>query len=80
MKKQKMEMDIINSHCAGIDIGSKSHFVAIGQELTDVKEFGVYADDLIAISLHLKQHGITSVAMESTGSYWQKPVCGTYKT
>lgn len=71
MKKQKMEMDIINSHCAGIDIGSKSHFVAIGQELTDVKEFGVYADDLTAISLHLKNHGITSVAMESTGNYWQ---------
>ena len=22
MKKQKMEMDIINSHCAGNDIGS----------------------------------------------------------
>ncbi|MBK8848427.1 MAG: IS110 family transposase [Bacteroidetes bacterium] len=71
MKKQKMEMDIINQHCAGIDIGSKSHFVAIGQELTDVKEFGVYADDLTAICMHLKQHGITSVAMESTGNYWQ---------
>ena len=42
MKRQKMEMDIINPLCAGIDIGSKSHFVAIGQELTDVKEFGVY--------------------------------------
>lgn len=64
-------MDIINAHCAGIDIGSKSHFVAIGQQLTDVKEFGVYADDLTAISLHLKQHGIASVAMESTGNYWQ---------
>lgn len=71
MKKQKMEMDIINPQCAGIDIGSRSHFVAIGQQLTDVKEFGVYADDLTAVSLHLKQHGITSVAMESTGSYWQ---------
>ena len=64
-------MDIINSDCAGIDIGSRSHYVAIGQQLTDVKEFGVYADDLSAISLHLKQHGITAVAMESTGSYWQ---------
>lgn len=71
MKRQKMEMDIINPLCAGIDIGSKSHFVAIGQELTDVKEFGVYADDLSAISVHLKKHSITSVAMESTGNYWQ---------
>lgn len=67
----KMEMDIINLHCAGIDIGSKSHYVAVGQAVEDVKEFGVYADDLIQICQHLHQHNITSVAMESTGSYWQ---------
>lgn len=66
-----MELDIINFHCAGIDIGSKSHFVAIGQDLNDVKEFGVYAEDLEAICTWLKESGITSVAMESTGSYWQ---------
>ncbi len=66
-----MELDIINPNCAGIDVGSKSHFVAVGQALEDVKEFGVYADDLTAICLHLKEYGITSVAMESTGNYWQ---------
>ena len=71
MTNKKMEWDVVNQHCAGIDIGSRSHFVAVGQALDDVKEFGVYADDLTDISLHLKQHGITSVAMESTGSYWQ---------
>lgn len=31
----------------------------------------MWADDLKEICLHLKHHGITSVAMESTGSYWQ---------
>lgn len=67
----KMEMDIINTHCAGIDIGSRSHFVAVGQSLQDVKEFGVYAEDLTGICVHLKDHDINSVAMESTGSYWQ---------
>lgn len=67
----KMEMDIINPHCAGIDIGSRSHFVAIGQDETDVQEFGVYAEDLESICTHLKQHSITHVAMESTGCYWQ---------
>jgi transposase len=66
-----MEMEIINPNCAGIDIGSKSHFVAIGQALDHVREFGVYADDLTAICLWLKESGVTSVAMESTGSYWQ---------
>lgn len=71
MEKKNVKMQIINPHCAGIDIGSRSHFVAVGQELSDVKEFGVYADDLVAICEHLKENGITSVAMESTGSYWQ---------
>jgi transposase len=71
MAKKKIEMDIINPHCAGIDIGSRSHFVAVGQALEDVKEFGVYADDLTDICLHLKERGVTSVAMESTGNYWQ---------
>ncbi len=67
----KSSFEIINPNCAGIDIGSRSHFVAVGQELSDVHEFGVYADDLVAICIHLKNHGITSVAMESTGAYWQ---------
>jgi transposase len=71
MNKKKMELDIINPDCAGIDVGSKSHYVAVGQAMEDVKEFGVYADDLVAICLHLKSYGVTSVAMESTGNYWQ---------
>lgn len=70
-RKKKMEMEIVNSNAAGIDIGSRSHFVAVGQGEQDVKEFGVYAQDLSAICKHLKDYGITSVAMESTGDYWQ---------
>ena len=64
-------MDIINSNAAGIDIGSKSHYVAVGQALEDVKEFGVYAEELTDICVWLKSYDITTVAMESTGYYWQ---------
>jgi transposase len=71
MKRKKIEMEIINQNAGGIDVGSKSHFVAVGQSLEDVKEFGVYAEDLTKLCLHLKSYGITSVAMESTGDYWQ---------
>lgn len=71
MTKKKIEMEIVNPNCAGIDIGSKSHYVAIGQGLEDVREFGVYADDLVEICAYLLEYGITSVAMESTGNYWQ---------
>lgn len=64
-------MKIINTQCAGIDVGSRSHFVAIGQDDNDVREFGVYAEDLKELCLWLKESEITSVAMESTGTYWQ---------
>ncbi|MFA8451933.1 MAG: IS110 family transposase [Bacteroidales bacterium] len=64
-------MEIINPNAAGIEVGSRSHFVAVGQSLEDVKEFGVYAEDLIQLCKWLLSYGITSVAMESTGDYWQ---------
>jgi len=70
-KKKKMEMEIINTNAAGIDVGSRSHYVAVGQSLEDVKEFGVYAEDLVELCEWLLSFGITSVAMESTGDYWQ---------
>jgi transposase len=71
MAKKKMEMEIVNPNAAGIDVGSKSHYVAVGQSLEDVKEFGVYSDDLKYLCNWLLSYGITSVAMESTGDYWQ---------
>jgi len=71
MEKKSISMQIINPNCAGVDIGSRSHFVAIGQGNKDVREFGVYADDLKLLANWLHLNGITSVAMESTGSYWQ---------
>ncbi len=71
MEKKAISMQIINPNCAGIDVGSRSHFVALGQENKDVREFGVYAEDLKALSKWLHSKDITSVAMESTGTYWQ---------
>lgn len=47
------KMPVVNSAAAGIDVGSRSHFVAIGQNKDDVKEFGVYTEDLHALSKHL---------------------------
>lgn len=64
-------MEIIHADAAGIDVGSRSHYVAVGQSLEDVKEFGVYAEDLIELCQWLLSFGITTVAMESTGDYWQ---------
>jgi transposase len=69
--KQVEKMKIINTHAAGIDIGSRSHFVATGQSENQVKEFNVYKSGQQSLIVFLKQEGIKTVAMESTGSYWQ---------
>ena len=71
MAKRKLKMEIINPNAAGIDIGSRSHFVAINQDHSDVREFGVYAEDMQKLVKWLLENGVQTVAMESTGSYWQ---------
>jgi len=63
---------ILYPHAAGIDCGSKEHVVAIGQHKErDVKRFGTFTENLIALCVWLKENHITHVAIESTGSYWQ---------
>jgi len=69
--KKSVSMEIVNPHAAGIDVGSRSHFVAVGQNNEDVKEFGVYNEDLQAIAQWLQENEVETVAMESTGTYWQ---------
>jgi transposase len=71
MKQKKVSMKIVNASCAGIDVGSRSHYVAIGQQDSDVREFDVYAEDLKALCNWLLENKITSAARESTGAYWQ---------
>ena len=71
MGKPTAVLPIVNPHAAGIDIGSRTHWVAVDQNKENVQSFGVYTQDHQYLIDHLRQHGITSVAMESTGSYWQ---------
>lgn len=71
MESKSLSMKIVNAHAAGIDVGSKEHYVAIGQGLDQVRSFGVYAEDLKSLATYLVDNGVTTVALESTGSYWQ---------
>jgi transposase len=68
---ESMSLEIVNPAAAGIDIGSRSHWVSIGQTEKQIKEFGVFNDDLKAIADWLAENKIKTVAMESTGTYWQ---------
>lgn len=62
----------IKPNAAGIDIGSRSHFVAVptDRDAESVKEFGFFTEDLHKLCQWLKKCSITTVAMEATGSYW----------
>lgn len=71
MEEKKISLEVVHPNAAGIDIGSRSHWVAVGQNAEDVKEFGVYSDDQLALCNWLKEKGVVHVAMESTGTYWQ---------
>ena len=71
MKKQELSLQVINEHAAGIDIGSRFHMVAIDQLKENVRQFGVYTKDHEQLINYLRNAGVTSIAMESTGNYWQ---------
>lgn len=61
-------LPVINSHCAGIDIGSEKIFIGI--EGHDVVSFSTFTADFVRAIAFLKEHNIASVAMEATGVYW----------
>ena len=64
-------MSAINPNACGIYVGSKMHYVATGQGSEEVKSFGVYTKDHQAMVAYLQNKGVTTIAMESTGNYWQ---------
>jgi hypothetical protein len=68
-------LEAINLNAAGIDIGSTEHYVAVppGRSSETVRTFGSYTAALYEMACWLKECGVTSVAMESTGSYWIAP-------
>ena len=63
---------MINKDAAGIDIGSGEHWVAVPEDRDEepVRCFGCFTADLQAMARWLKECGVTTVAMESTGVYW----------
>jgi transposase len=66
------ELNRINEHAAGIDVGADRHFVAVppGSSEHPVCVFGTFTKDLNALADWLEQCGVKTVVMESTGVYW----------
>src|SRR6476661_9070648 len=64
-------LPVQHPHAAGIDIGSRSHWVCAGVT-TDaasclIREFPAHTAGLNAIAAFLREHEVTTVAMGSTG-------------
>jgi len=72
MRKGRGDLEQINIDAAGIDIGSEFHYVAVPEDRAEqsIRKFGCYTADIEGMAKWLKECGIKTVAMESTGVYW----------
>jgi transposase len=75
MKKNYIEFEQVVERGCGMDVHKEIIVVTIqGKGIkTMTKSFHAFTSSLIKLKKWLKKHGITHIAMESTGVYW-KPV------
>ena len=71
-QREQRLLQKIHLNAAGIDIGSRSHWVSVpdDRDPQPVREFASFTHDLEALATWLEACGIDTVAMESTGVYW----------
>lgn len=71
-KTKKQRLTIVHPRCAGIDIGSREHWVAVDPQCCEqgVRCFTTFTDDLQRLAEWLQSLGVEVVAMEATGVYW----------
>lgn len=70
-------MEVLYSHCAGLDVHTRTVVACRllpgpdGTLVRETRTFGTLAADLGKLGDWLLEGGVTHVAMESTGVYWQ---------
>jgi transposase len=70
-------MQVLYARCAGLDVHKKKVVACVlvtperGVPSKTVRTFGTLADEVLALSDWLAEQGVTHVALESTGVYWQ---------
>src|SRR6202171_6465186 len=72
IQSDDLSLEVVHPDAAGIDIGNESHYVAVPptRDGQPVRRFGCTTAELKALAEWLKQCGIRTVAMQSTGVYW----------
>lgn len=67
-------VDVVHERCAGLDVHKQTVTgCVITPEVRETRTFGTMTAPLLELVAWLQHHGVTHVAMESTGVYW-KPV------
>lgn len=63
---------VLQPNAGGIDVGATHVYAAVPEDRTDqpVRVFETFTEDLYALASWFKEHGVTTVAMESTGVFW----------
>jgi transposase len=80
-----MALDVLHRCCAGLDVHKDTISACVRRLLPDdtstqeIRSFGTMTQDLLDLLAWLRGHGVTIVAMESTGVYW-KPVFNVLAT
>jgi len=69
------QFPLVLERCCGIDVHRDTAVATIkGKDIiTETKTFGTFTEELHQLVGWLQNHGVTHVAMESTGVYW-KPI------
>ncbi|HEV2716887.1 MAG TPA: IS110 family transposase [Terriglobales bacterium] len=72
IQSEDLRLEVVHPDSAGIDIGNESHYVAVppNRDSQPVRCFGCTTAQLKAMADWLKQCGIRTIAMQSTGVYW----------
>lgn len=72
IQSEEITLEVVHPDAAGIDIGNEVHYVSVppSRDSQSVRHFGCTTADLKAMAEWLKQCGIRTVAMQSTGVYW----------
>jgi len=72
-RKQRTRLEPVQPMVAGIDVGSKEHWVCAPEDTDgkrEVRVYGATTPELQNLAAWLLEQGVKSVAMESTYVYW----------
>jgi len=72
IQAEDLSLEVIHRDAGGIDIGNETHYVAVPptRDSEPVRRYGCTTAELKEMVAWLKQCGIRTVAMQSTGVYW----------